>query len=402
VTAPTALAQRWRRAAPGARIRGAVARSAALVTFGALVLAGCATSPREPAGPDTEPAQPVAVDADQRDDSVDGPGGPPAGAMLTLAAVGDIMLGTDYPDDRLAEDDGAGYLAAAAPLLLDADVAFGNLEGVLLDGGEPEKICSGTCYVFRSPSRYARHLAAAGFDLISLANNHARDFGETGRDSTMAALDAAGIAHSGRIGDVARVERNGLQVAMIAFAPNPGSHSLLELELAVAEVAALAAENDIVIVSVHGGGEGIDALHVPFGMETYLGEDRGDLRGFARAVIDAGADIVVGHGPHVPRGLEVYDDRLIAYSLGNFATYYGISVAGIKGLAPLLRVELDGEGRFVTGTLISMRQVRPRGPAPDASGEALSLMRRLSEADFGDSAPHFAAEGTLLPAAPER
>ncbi len=320
-------------------------------------------------------------------------------AALTVAAVGDIMLGTDYPEPRLAADDGAGLLAQAAAVIEAADVGFGNLEGVLLDGGEPVKKCSNpaACYLFRSPTRYAGHLADAGFTVMSLANNHARDFGEIGRDSSMAALATHGIGHSGREGDVASWTVRDLDVAMIAFAPFKGAHDLLSLPLAVERVGSLAQAHDIVIVSMHAGGEAGDVLHVPFAEEEYRGENRGDVARFARAVVEAGADLVIGHGPHVPRGVEIHEGRLIAYSLGNFATYYGIRVTGNNGLAPLLVVEMDAEGRFLGGRIHSFRQRRPSGPVADASGEAFRLIRDLSLADFPDSAPTFGDEGALLP-----
>ena len=147
-------------------------------------------------------------------------------------------------------------------------------------------------------------------------------------------------------------------------------------------MASVKAEHDIILVSFHGGAEGLDALHIPFANEFYYNEDRGDVVAFAHAVIDAGADLVVGHGPHVPRALELYRGRLIAYSLGNFCTYYGISVVGLKGLAPVLRVTLTDEGEFVEGQIISARQQRTLGPIPDPSNEAARLMKRLTEADF--------------------
>ncbi|MEL7449164.1 MAG: CapA family protein, partial [Pseudomonadota bacterium] len=162
----------------------------------------------------------------------------------------------------------------------------------------------------------------------------------------------------------------------------------------------LADDHDLVIVSFHGGAEGTAALHVPFAEEFYYGEARGDLVAFSHAVIDAGADLVIGHGPHVPRGLEIYEDRLIAYSLGNFATYSGISVAGIKGVAPLLVVEVSPDGRFRQGEIVSLRQVRPNGPRSDANSRALTLMRELSETDFGANAPIFTAEGIIFPNTP--
>ena len=151
----------------------------------------------------------------------------------------------------------------------------------------------------------------------------------------------------GREGTVASFIANGRRIAMVAFAPNVGSNSLNDPQIGLPLVADLAAKHDIVIVSFHGGAEGNGAEVLPFAREIFAGEDRGNVVEFAHAMIDAGADIVLGHGPHVVRPLEIYKDRLIAYSLGNFATYYGISVEGIRGIAPILLVTLDDEGRFV-------------------------------------------------------
>jgi poly-gamma-glutamate capsule biosynthesis protein CapA/YwtB (metallophosphatase superfamily) len=314
----------------------------------------------------------------------DSPETPSEPVLLQLVAVGDMMLGTDFPVDRLPPDDGANLLAAMHPVLQRADITFGNLEGTLLDGGEPVKQCQNPdrCYLFRTPERYAFTLAQAGFDVISLANNHARDFGEEGRSASMLALEQRGIYHSGRAGDIASWEVKGQRLAMIAFAPFKNSQDMLDLAAARVLVTRIKAEHDIVLVSFHGGAEGLDALHLPFANEFYYSEDRGDVVAFAHAVIDAGADLVLGHGPHVPRALELYRGRLIAYSLGNFCTYYGISVAGLKGLAPLLEVTISDKGEFVHGQIISARQQRPLGPIPDATNEAARLMKRLTEEDF--------------------
>jgi len=325
--------------------------------------------------------------------------GEQADVALVIAAVGDVMLGTDYPEPRLAADDGVSLLSDPAPLIREADIGFGNLEGVLMDGGEPVKSCSdpSACYLFRSPTRYAGLLADAGFTVMSLANNHARDFGEEGRESSMRALDSQGIRHSGRDGDVASWMVRGRNVALIAFAPFKGAHDLLDIPLAVDIIGDLSEDHDVVIVSMHAGGEAGDVTRVPFATEEYRGENRGDVVEFARAAVDAGADLVIGHGPHVPRGMEVYRDRLIAYSLGNFATYYGIRVTGDNGLAPLLLAELASDGRFLGGWIRAFRQRRPGGPVADRSGEAIKLMARLSALDFGDAAPRFLADGRILP-----
>jgi len=293
------------------------------------------------------------------------------------------MLGTDYPEDTLPDDD-ESILASVTPHLRQADVTFGNLEGVLLDGGEPAKECSkpDSCYLFRTPTRYARYLREAGFDVISLANNHARDFGEEGRDRSMQVLSAQGIRHSGRVGDIASWRVKGLRVALVAFAPFVDSNDMLDIPKAMELVATLSRRHEIVMVSIHAGAEGLDILHIPFATEYYHGENRGDVVKFAHAVIDAGADLVFGHGPHVPRAMELYKDRLIAYSLGNFSTHWGINIKDLRGLAPILVARVDGLGRFQQGQIISARQQRPAGPSIDQSHEAARLMQQLTLQDF--------------------
>ena len=319
---------------------------------------------------------------------------------ITIASVGDMMLGTDFPENHLPDDDGVGFLSAVTPILSAADITFGNLEGVLVDGGEPAKQCTNqsACYLFRSPTRYAGYYVTAGFDVLSLANNHARDFGEEGRTSTMQALDAVGIHHSGREGEFASFESNGLSVAMLAYAVTKDSNLMHDYKFAETTVAGYAKSHDIVIVSFHGGAEGVDATNLPFAEEEYFGEPRGDVVLFARSMVDAGADLVIGHGPHVIRAAERYKDRLIAYSLGNFATYYGISVDGIKGIAPILITTLDGDGRFIEGEIVSTVQLRPDGPSLDPEQRALNLMRGLSVEDFGNPGLTFLPNGKLLPA----
>ena len=363
----------------------------------ALQLAACTTTPTAEVK-DTPPAaepvpEPPLVEELQ-------PAPPDLSSMrISIAAVGDMMIGTDYPQNHLPDDDGVGFLAAVAPVIGAVDIAIGNHEGVLLDGGEPGKKCSNpaACYLFRSPTRYAEHYRNAGFDAMSLANNHARDFGEEGRSSSMDALRAANIAHSGREGTTAILRRGDIFVAFLAFAVTKNSNMLLDYELAFDMIAAHAEEHDIVIVSFHGGAEGADVTHIPFAEEEYYDEPRGDVVWFARGAIDAGADLVVGHGPHVVRGMERYKDRLIAYSLGNFATYYGISVAGIKGIAPILSVTLDGNGKFIAGQITSTVQLRPAGPSIDDKQRALNLLRGLSIDDFGNPGIRFMPDGKLLP-----
>ncbi len=320
---------------------------------------------------------------------------------LLVIGVGDIMLGTDFPLNHLPDDDGVSFFEGVSEILRSADITFGNLEQTLMDGGEPVKACANlsACYLFRSPARYAAHLRNAGFDVMSLANNHARDFGEAGRDASMAALDKAGILHSGREDSFASWQVNGQKIALMAFAPFKGSSSPLgpDIERARMNVSALVQSHDIVIISLHGGSEGIEANRVPFAEEYYHGELRGDVAAFSRAMIDIGADLVLGHGPHVPRGMEIYRGRLIAYSLGNFATYYGIGVAGMKGVAPILLARLGPDGRLLDGRIISAVQRRPGGPYPDSGMRAFREIMRLSKLDFPDGGIAFHEDGSFTP-----
>ncbi len=359
-------------------------------------LGACSTT--APVAPEPEPPAADPVPAAEAPAPVEP--APRVPQRISIAAVGDMMIGTDFPENHLPDDEGVGFLADVAPWLCSADIAFGNLEGVLVDGGEPGKKCSNpkACYLFRSPARYAYHYRAAGFDVLSLANNHARDFGEEGRTATMLALTAAGIHHSGREGDFASMEVNGLRIAVLAYAVTKNSNMLLDYALSEQTVRDFAATHDIVIVSFHGGAEGQDVTRVPFADEEYYGEPRGDVVRFARMVIDAGADLVIGHGPHVVRAMERYNDRLIAYSLGNFATYYGISVAGVKGIAPILVATLDEDGRFIEGEIISTRQLRPAGPSLDPENRALNMIRGLSIEDFGNPGLTFHPDGRITPA----
>lgn len=313
------------------------------------------------------------------------------GNSIAIAAVGDIMLGTE---NLLPADDGRGSFAEVIPHLKGRDIVFGNLEGPLTDQGQPAKtVQEGRSYVFRMPPRYVKYLKEAGFNMLSIANNHTGDYGLAGRNQTLRLLDENGIAYSGLPGQVAEKTVQGVRVAMLAFGTNKGCQDLRELESAAAKVAAEAGKpNTLVIVSFHGGAEGGAYQHVPRGPEIFLGENRGDLRRFARAMIDAGAALVVGHGPHVPRGMEFYKGRLIAYSLGNFATARGINVRGLNGQAPLLLVELSPRGEFLKGQIVSFSQSDGNRPKADPGHQAARTINRLSQADF-DHPPVMTPEG---------
>ena len=319
-------------------------------------------------------------------------------ARVTVAAVGDIMLGTDFPTPRLPPEDGRPLFDEVRDLFHRADVSFGNLEGTLCDGGLCVKnVDSPNVYAFRTPTRFARTLQDAHLKVVSLANNHSMDFGYTGKRATKEALREAGIQYSGTDGEVAEFTVGGAKVGLIAVSFGPPPRSLARPLEVLREIESLAKKYDILVVSVHGGREGRSALHTRNETEYFLGENRGNLVRFARKAVDRGADLVLGHGPHVPRALELHKGRLIAYSLGNFCTYKGMSLKGASGYAPLLWVELGPTGEFFRGKIYSFIQQRPGGPRQDAQQRALSLIKTLSLEDFPVSSPLITSSGEVLP-----
>ena len=190
---------------------------------------------------------------------------------------------------------------------------------------------------------------------------------------------------------------NGTRVAFVGFSTYTWSASMNDDRQVASLVRAAARKADLVVAFFHGGAEGSDKLHVPAGREHAFGEDRGDSRRFARLAIDAGADLVLGSGPHVLRGMELYKRRLIAYSLGNLSGWKNFGTGGTLSYSALLTVELALSGRLTGGRVTSLRLDRIGVPHRDAAHGAERLMRRLSRSDFGDAGEWFAALGALQP-----
>jgi len=320
-----------------------------------------------------------------------------------IAAVGDIMLGTSYPDNKTLPSDSILFnsFKNVSDELRNADVTFGNLEGALLDTGAPAQYklnLRSKGYLFRMPQYYAGVLKDAGFNLLSLANNHIGDFGDNGRFGTMHVLDSLGIQYGGQVSHPSSIfEIDGVTYGFCAFAPNNQTLSILDLQNATATIQNLKQQCDIVIVSFHGGGEGVAYEHVPLADESYINEKRGDVRAFAHNAIDAGADIILGNGPHVCRAMEIYKNRLIAYSLGNFYTYRSVSVAGICGYAPLLKVYVNKKGEFLKGRILSNIQSHNNGLEVDTLNRALARIKTLTETDFPQSGLNISDDGLLTP-----
>jgi len=323
-----------------------------------------------------------------------------AGEHLTIIAVGDIMMGSTGPRGLLPPNDGQDLFKPISQNLNDGDIIFGNLEGPLLDGGEPSKCReekSRFCFEFKSPTRYGLYLKQTGFNALNIANNHTLDFGLEGLKSTLETLYAIGIKP---VGGKAIAEFNiyGKKIALVGFSflSSDYSYSKLEIDKSKEIVRKLKETFDLVVVSFHGGAEGKSALLVGNENEIFLGEDRGNVVLFSRSVIDAGADLVLGHGPHVLRALEIYNGKLIAYSLGNFLTYGMFNLKGPNGISVILKIKLDLEnGEFLKGLLVPVKLVNGGIPKLDINKEGIQLLKELTNNNGNNFNVRISDEGEL-------
>ncbi|MFA6400672.1 MAG: CapA family protein [Salinivirgaceae bacterium] len=319
---------------------------------------------------------------------------------ISILGVGDLMLGSTYPQGALLPPnmDCFSLIADVASSLGNADLTIGNLEGCLSDNAPREKICRDTtiCYAFRMPEKFGSCFKDAGFDVLTIANNHSGDFGYQGRESTIKILDSLGIYHAGWIKYPTSIfSKDSIKYGVASFAPNSGTVDIRDVEEAKRIVAELAVQCQIVIVTFHGGAEGAEHQHVTRQMEEFYGENRGNVYEFAHALIDAGADLVFGHGPHVPRAVELYNDKFIAYSLGNFCTYGKFNTNGPNGLAPMIKVTLDTTGFFIEGQILSAWQPGKLGTFMDSLNRAAQKIKHLTEADFPETLLNISETGLI-------
>ncbi|MCD8297155.1 MAG: CapA family protein [Prevotella sp.] len=365
-----------------------------LIAFSIIILAGIMEAACNSTDVDGRLSTSVVYD---REESVSDRASVTEQDTLVIALTGDIMMGTTYPDTILPADEGRQLFSDVKHILRRADVAVGNLEGTLCDRGELEKKAKQHAYAFRTPTEFAPRLKEAGYDFLSMANNHVYDFGMTGVRSTEHLLDSLGISHVGVKwhNRYAIIEKGGIRYGLCAFGHNYYTLKIQDLDAVKAVLDTLKTKTDIIIVSFHGGAEGEDKSHLPYEKEIFFTEDRGSLRDFAHFCIDNGADIVYGHGPHVVRCVEVYKDRFIAYSLGNFCTPYSISILGKSGYAPVVEAKINKEGEFLSGKIYPFIQYKELGPRYDNSKRVVRQIQKLTAEDMPDSDVEITDEGMI-------
>jgi poly-gamma-glutamate capsule biosynthesis protein CapA/YwtB (metallophosphatase superfamily) len=286
------------------------------------------------------------------------------------------------------------------PYFANADILFGNLEGALIRSTAGAKKCGNpkVCYTFGMPVAFVSCLADAGFNLLSIANNHSGDFGEVGRQTTKEALQGVGIHYAGQLDcPVAIIEKNGVKYGFCAFAPNTGTVDVNNISAAAAIVRSLDSVCDIVIVSFHAGAEGSSYQHVTRNSETFIGENRGNVYEFAHRMIEAGGDVLLGHGPHVTRAIEIYKNRFITYSMGNFSTFARINVQGVSGLAPIIRIFTDKKGQFIKAQITPTYQPsNNRTPRFDPERRVIKVIQGLTKTDFPEVPIRISNEGEVF------
>jgi poly-gamma-glutamate capsule biosynthesis protein CapA/YwtB (metallophosphatase superfamily) len=316
---------------------------------------------------------------------------------ITIKAVGDIIPGTNFPDYRLPKSRNQLIPPSVRSNLQGGDIIFGNFESSLTNYRYSSKDMSrGQIFAFRSPPAYAQLFAETGFNVFNMANNHALDFGPVGFQDTKKNLEAVGIQTLGHKNQILYLEANNIPVAMIGFTTYDQYNSVHNLAAAKALVAEAKNNANIVIVSMQVGAEGTSALHVKNKTEYFYGENRGNSLKFARTMIDTGADLVLGHGPHVPRAIEMYKGKMIAYSLGNFLGYRTLSTKAQTGYSMILEVKLNPQGELVASKIIPIHLNKQGIPQVDKSFRTVKLLRYLNKADFPKNPVQITQTGEIL------
>lgn len=316
---------------------------------------------------------------------------------IRIKAVGDIVPGTNYPANRLHPQKQVLF-KAVKPLLKGADFLFGNFESTLTNyPHSPKGFGGGLIIPFRTPPSYNQLLKDAGFDIMSVANNHSFDFALPGFKDTIDNLENAGIKALGKKGQILIANYKGLSIAWIGFSYFDYHNSINNLAAAKSLVQKARENADIVVISFHGGAEGTGAMRVKNQTEFFAGENRGNLVSFSHTMIDNGADLILGHSPHVPRALELYKGKLIAYSLGNFLGYRTLSTAAQLAYSLVLEVELDNQGNFVSGKILPVILNGQGIPYPDRQGRSIKLIRQLTQSDFPKTPLIIKNDGQIFP-----
>jgi poly-gamma-glutamate capsule biosynthesis protein CapA/YwtB (metallophosphatase superfamily) len=337
-------------------------------------------------------------------------------APVRVCAGGDVTLGTNLDTAwasmaaermraRYHRDDApSSLLAPLRPLVRGADVILVNVESAIGEGPAPSKCgpTSTNCFAFRSPSSSAaalRALAPNRIVVANVANNHNRDAGPPGHDTTVALLARAGVAITGDDTLATPIALpTGDTLGVLGFYTSRETPDARDTA-AVHRLVALAADHyPVVVVTMHLGAEGRGAQNTRDSSERYLGIDRGNPVAFADAAVRGGAALVIGHGPHVLRAMEWRErGALIAYSLGNLLTYGPFVLKEPLNRSALLCATVARTGRVSSASLVPTMQQTAGLLERDRTRRAVVLADSLGRVDFPRTGARIDARGTLRP-----
>ena len=337
-----------------------------------------------------------------------------ASASIRICAGGDVTLGTNldttwtaYASKKLKRKVAAlpspdSLLMPLHPLVADAQVVLLNIEGAVGEGASPLDKCAGStsgCYALRMPldaARAIRRVNAKAIVIANLANHHARAAGAEGLAETVRALRDAGVVVTGvDTMPVIVATPAGDSVAVIGFSTSGGVTDLRDLDAVRRHVARAAASSRRVIVTMHLGAEGATAQRTLDSTEKFMNGTRGNPVAFARTTTEAGAHLVIGHGPHVVRAVEWRDGTLVLYSLGNLVTYGPFSHREPMRRGAVACATVDGRGRVRDAVLRPTVQRAPGHVRADRSRRALHLADSLTRLDFPQSGARIGRDGTV-------
>jgi hypothetical protein len=298
---------------------------------------------------------------------------------LNIGWVGDMVPAQDQGYDLTV-------LNNVSDTLEQPDLMMGNLEGTFAHANRTSKCLylSSQCHAFAGDSSFADTLKAAGFDFVSLVNNHSLDYGTAGLSDTEAELNRVGLPYIAPNQQTTSITIKGIKIGIMGLSSTPPAETITNYAYIAQTVQALKKSNDIVIVIFHGGAEGADKTAVTGGEEYQGSEDRGNVQAVAYTAINAGADLVLGDGPHVLRKVQWYNGKPIAYSLGNFVGGNGrLATEGNLGLGGIFVAHFQTDastGKIVpvSTSFTSVILSQDGTPSLDPNNASLQLLTKLS------------------------
>jgi|YNPMSStandDraft_2_1061718.scaffolds.fasta_scaffold00001_99 hypothetical protein len=298
--------------------------------------------------------------------------------ILSVTSVGDMVFPYDLNNINIFDE------------LYDyfkSDINLGNLEGPITDSSKSTKnISSGKYFAFKfSPQITPLILKKFNFSGVLISNNHTFDYGEEGFKDTIKYLKEVNIEPIGLKDSYTQIKIKNKKIAIIGFYTNSRFNDLRDLTFSSSFIKKIKESNDFIIIFFHGGTEGANAKYVYNKTEYFGNENRGNIFAFAHTAIDSGADLVIGSGPHILRGFEIYKNKLIAYSLGNFIPAGGLSVKGELSMSCILESFYDLKtNSFIKAKIIPI-DLSTKYPKIDNTNKVINFLRELTKQIYIDN-----------------